>query len=182
MVTGKPKIKDVIPEILKIVGDFIVVGHSINFDISMLQKEAKRCGIVNFPFYIKNIDTLRLARLYGECEINSLQKLREHFNIKPYGTHRAMGDVFINIEVFKNLVKKFKTTDQILKVLEKPIALRLMPLGRYKLRKFSEIPLDYLLWARHQNFDEDLIYSIQKEIKKRKKTTFNKATNPFNNL
>ena len=56
-----------------------------------------RRNIEKQPF----IDTLRMARLYGESPINSLERLRQHFNIAAEGAHRAMSDVIVNIEVFK---------------------------------------------------------------------------------
>ena len=66
-----------------------------------------------------------------------LEKLREHFNIEPEGAHRAMSDVIVNISVFKYLSQSFKTTEQLLERLKKPILLKTMPLGKYKGRPFQ---------------------------------------------
>ena len=94
-----------------------------------------------------------------------------------------MNDVIVNIEVFKHLCRKFKTTEEILKRLEKPIALKLMPLGKHKGRPFREIPVEYLRWAAHQNFDQDLLFSLRSELKKRKQgNLFSQASNPFSDL
>ncbi len=183
MVAGKPKIGEVLPTILKLLEGKVIVGHGINFDIALICAEAKRCQIPttlhNAPF----IDTLRLARLYGESPINSLDKLREHFNLEPQGTHRAMSDVLVNIEVFKHLIKRYKTLKEILQALEKPIKLRAMPLGKHKGRRFEEIPLEYLLWAEKKDFDQDLLHSIRSEIRQRKKGGgFEQASSPFAGL
>ncbi len=183
MVEGKPKIGAILPDLLNMIDGHILVGHGIGFDIALIAAEAKRnnlqTNIAKAPF----IDTLRLARLYGESPINSLDKLRQHFNIEPQGAHRAMSDVIVNIEVFKFLTKSFKTTDAIFKTLQKPIKLRAMPLGKHKGRKFDEIPLEYLLWAERKDFDQDLLYSIRSEIKNRKRGGgFEQAANPFANL
>ncbi|MDX8431032.1 MAG: DUF3820 family protein [Candidatus Algichlamydia australiensis] len=182
MVQGKPMIGSVLKEIVKLIGNHILVGHGIGFDIDILQNAAKRhtvpCEIENN----KRIDTLRLARLYGESPTNSLQALRQHFNIPEEGAHRAMSDVVVNIEVFKFLSQNFRTAKELLERLKKPILMRQMPLGKHKARPFSEIPLDYLRWAVHQDFDMDLLFSIKSELSKRKRKNFAQAATPFSDL
>lgn len=183
MVFQKPEIKEILPSLLKFIGKHIIVGHGVKFDIDLIAKEAKRSGIdcsIQSNVYI---DTLRLARLYGESPANSLENLRQHFNIPAEGAHRAMNDVKVNIPVFKHLSKSFQTTEQLIKRMEKPILMKVMPLGKHKGRKFSEIPLDYLQWAAGKDFDLDLLYSIRVELKNRKqKDNFQTAANPFAGL
>lgn len=180
MVVGKPKIAEVLPKVLKMVGNHILVGHGIQLDIAFLQEEAKRhkipCHLDKNSFF----DTLRMARLYGESPVNSLERLRQHFNIAEEGAHRAMSDVIVNIEVFKYLAQRFTTTKELFERLQQPILLKTMPLGKHKGRPFGEIPLEYLQWAAHKDFDQDLLFSIRSELKKRKKgNQFRQASNPF---
>lgn len=183
MVEGKPTIKEILPQILQIIDKHILIGHGIHFDISLIAEEAKRNQIPTRILSQPSIDTLRLARLYGESPINSLEHLRQHFNIAAEGAHRAMNDVIVNIEVFKYLTKSFKSTEEIFRILQKPIKLKTMPLGKHKGRKFDEIPLEYLLWAERKDFDQDLLYSIRSELKNRKRGgRFEQASNPFNAL
>jgi DNA polymerase-3 subunit epsilon len=81
------------------------------------------------------------------------------------------------------LTRNFKTTEQITELLKKPILLKTMPLGKYKGRPFHELPLDYLNWVSHADFDQDLIYSVRTEIQKRKKGgSFSEAASPFSGL
>ncbi|MBT3394724.1 MAG: DNA polymerase III subunit epsilon [Waddliaceae bacterium] len=183
MVAGKPTIDKVLTEMLSFIGDSIVVGHGIEYDIAMVSNAAKRHGISCSLKKNKSLDTLRLARLYGKSPVNSLEFLRKHFSIEERGAHRAMNDVVVNIEVFKKLVESYNTTEDILDALSRPIAMKTMPLGKYKGREFRDIPEKYLLWAKHQNFDEDLLYSIRRELKKRKNVnSFEKSSNPFSSL
>lgn len=183
MIQGKPKIKDILPQLLQMIDGHILVGHGIGFDIELIAEEAKRFNIVTNIHKQPYIDTLRLARLYGESPVNSLQHLRHHFNIQPEGAHRAMSDVIVNIEVFKQLVKKYKTTEELFQILQKPIRMKTMPLGKHKGRRFEEIPLEYLVWAERKDFDQDLLYSIRLEIRNRKKGGgFEQSSNPFANL
>lgn len=183
MVMGKPKIQEVLPDILKMAGNRIIIGHGVHFDVEILALAADRFGI---PCSIRNnqqIDTLRLARSYGETPVNSLNELRKHFNIEAEGAHRAMGDVVVNMEVFKYLVKQYRNMEHLFEVLAKPIMIRTMPLGKHKGRLIKELPLDYLLYIASKDFDKDLLYSIRSEINRRKKgNLFSQMSNPFNDL
>jgi DNA polymerase-3 subunit epsilon len=183
MVQNKPTIDQVLPELLKIIGTHIIVGHGIGFDIDVVANAAERYSI---PCKIRNnrsLDTLRMARLYGDCAVNSLEQLRKHFNIPLEGAHRAMNDVVVNKEVFKHLYKRFKTTEQLFEALSRPILMNTMPLGKHKGRPLKEIPLQYLQWIANKDFDQDLLYSVRLELKRRKKgNLFNQASNPFLNL
>jgi DNA polymerase-3 subunit epsilon len=183
MLQGKPKVAQILPDVLKMIEGHIIVGHGIGFDIGLIAAEAKRHQIPTNIEKQRFIDTLRMARLYGESPVNSLEKLRQHFNIEPEGAHRAMSDVIVNIEVFKYLAKSYQTTDQLFKALEKPIKLKTMPLGKHKGRRFDEIPIDYLLWAERKDFDQDLLFSIRSELRNRKKGGgFEQSASPFGNL
>lgn len=183
MVQDKPTIAQVLPEILQIIGSHIIVGHGVGFDINILAIAAERHGI---PCKIRNnlyLDTLRMARIYGESPVNSLEHLRKHFNIPLEGAHRAMSDVIVNREVFQWLAKKFKTTEQLFDVLSRPIFMSTMPLGKHKGRPLKEVPLQYLQWIANKDFDQDLLYSVRTELKRRKKgNLFNQSANPFLNL
>lgn len=183
MLKGKPKVAEVLPELLKMIDGHILVGHGIGFDIALIAAEAKRNQIPTQIYKQPFIDTLRMARLYGESPINSLERLRQHFNIQAEGAHRAMSDVIVNIEVFKFLAKSYQTTEQLLKTLEKPIKLKAMPLGKHKGRRFDEIPIEYLLWAEKKDFDQDLLFSIRSELRNRKRGGgFEQSSNPFSSL
>ncbi|MBS4167759.1 DUF3820 family protein [Parachlamydia sp. AcF125] len=183
MVADKPSITHVIPQILDIIHSHPIVGHGVLFDIELIALAAERAGI---PCSIRQnpyLDTLRLARLYGESPINSLEQLRVHFNIQFEGAHRAMSDVLVNIEVFKHLAKRYKTMNNLFQILAKPILLKCMPLGKHKGRSLKEIPLDYLKWAAHKNFDQDLLFSLRSELKRRKQgNLFLQSASPFSDL
>lgn len=183
MVKGKPKVNTILPHLLKMIGNHIIIGHGIQLDISFISEECKRsqipCNLHQNPL----LDTLRMARLYGESPVNSLETLRKHFNIADEGAHRAMSDVIVNIEVFKYLAEGFITVEDLQRRLEKPILLKNMPLGKHKGRPFNEVPLQYLEWATKKDFDQDLLFSIRTELKMRKKgQKFQHSFNPFSNL
>lgn len=183
MVAGKPIIDKVLPEILRIIGKKTIVGHGIDFDVEILLKAAERAGIPTTIGNNRRIDTLRMARHYGESPTNSLQQLRNHFNIAEEGAHRALNDVIVNIEVFNNLSREFHTVEDLMAMLSRPIALKIMPLGKYKGRPLRDIPLDYLQYMARMDFDQDLLYTIRSEIKRRKSgQSFAQSANPFADL
>lgn len=183
MVTGKPTIVAFLPEVLDLIGKRIIVGHGVGFDIEILAQAAERAGI---PCTIRHnlyLDTLRMARLYGDSPTNSLEQLRRHFNIQPEGAHRAMSDVIVNMEVFKYLAKRYRTTQQLFDTLSKPVMMKTMPLGPHKGRPLKEVPIEYLIWAANKDFDQDLLFSLRSEIKRRKKgNLFSQSANPFSEL
>lgn len=183
MVAGKPTMAKILPELLKFIGKHVIVGHGVGFDIEVIALAADRAGIQHTLRSNRYLDTLRMARLYGESPINSLDQLRRHFNIEFEGAHRAMNDVIVNLEVFRYLAKSYRNLGQIFDALAKPVPLRLMPLGPHKGRPFKEVPMEYLLWAANKDFDQDLLFSIRSEINRRKKgNLFSQAGNPFLDL
>lgn len=183
MLEGKPTIDTVLPSLFAFVGSHRIIGHGIGFDIDFIKSAAKRAGMACPLEKNPVIDTLRLARLYGDSPNNSLETLAAHFNVPSAGAHRAMNDVEMNIEVFKHLAYPYQTTEEIFALLAKPIKMKFMPLGKYKGRPFGEIPLDYLLRAAQMDFDQDLLFSIRSEIKRRKLGKgFSEVTNPFTQL
>jgi len=183
MLLGKPKIESLLPEILQFIGRDLIVGHSVGLDIQLIVNAAKRmnmpCTLLARPY----IDTLRLARHYGDSPNNSLENLAQHFNVPSAGAHRAMTDVEMNIEVFKHLIRRYQTLEQVMDILSRPIKMKYMPLGKHKGRPFSEIPLQYLQYAARLDYDQDLLFSIRSELKRRKEGSgFSQAGNPFAQL
>lgn len=183
MVIGKPKCGALLPDIIDFIGDSYLVGHAIQYDLAMLSKEAERAQLTIPSFEGRVVDTLRLARAYGDSPNNSLQALATHFNLEAGKSHRAMDDVMLTIGLFRHLVKRYRTFHEILKVLSRPVLMKYMPLGKYKGRLFSEIPQPYLQWALKLKFDDDLTHTIKLELKKRKQGEgFLHQTSPFADL
>ena len=183
MVNDKPRIQDVLGQVLDLIGNYPIVGHGVNYDIDIVASSCQRNNIATTIRQNPTIDTLRLARLYGQSPTNSLEVLRQHFNIKAEGAHRAMSDVVVNIQVFKYLSTRFKNLQQIQECLEKPIFMKTMPLGKHKGRLLKDLPLDYILWAANQSFDRDLLFSLRSEVNRRKKgNSFAQSANPFHSL
>lgn len=185
MVTGSPRVAEVLPDLVDFMGDHIIIGHGIMYDLQLITSEAQRHG-VNCPDLTKRafFDTLRMARLYGDSPTNSLRQLGTHFNLATEGAHRAMNDVVMNVGVFRYLAERYRSTDELFKILKKPIRMKIMPLGKHKGRRIKdEVPIEYLRWMANKDFDDDLLFSVRSEIKRRAKGgNFSQSHNPFHEL
>jgi DNA polymerase-3 subunit epsilon len=183
MVADKPIISTILPHLLQFIGKHIIVGHGVGFDIDVIATAAERANIPCTLRHNLTIDTLRMARLYGDSPTNSLEQLRRHFNVENEGAHRAMSDVIVNVEVFKHLSKQYRRLEHIFEALSRPVLMKTMPLGPHKGRLLKEIPLEYLRWAANKDFDQDLLFSLRSELKRRKSgNLFTQAGNPFADL
>ncbi|TDQ17336.1 DNA polymerase-3 subunit epsilon [Algoriphagus boseongensis] len=103
-------------ELLQFLGNGILVGHHIGFDLEMLLKSLTPFGLDRFPNPV--IDTLNLAiRLeHGPMadwnQINqndySLDRLCTKFGIEPDDRHTAAGDALLTAQLFQKLLFKAK--------------------------------------------------------------------------
>ena len=92
MVKDAPALADILPGFLEWIGDDILLGHNVNFDINFLYDNAEELG--EKPVDNDFIDTLRLARyLYPEERHNRLRDLIARFDIAETQQHRALADV-----------------------------------------------------------------------------------------
>lgn len=91
MVADALGIEDVLPRFLEFIGEDIVVGHNVHFDVNFLYDYAEDFELK--PFSNDLVDTLRLSRrLYPELQSHKLSALAAHFGVEPDGEHRALAD------------------------------------------------------------------------------------------
>lgn len=104
MVKTAPKFHEIAKRIVEIIQGTTLVGHNIDFDYRMLRQSFKSLG---FPFEIKTIDTIPLAKiLFPDEESYSLGKLCKSLGIPLVDVHRASGDARATLELFKMLIVK----------------------------------------------------------------------------
>lgn len=91
IVADAPGIEDVLPRFLEFIGEDIVVGHNVHFDVNFIYDYAEDFELK--PFSNDLVDTLRLSRrLYPELQSHKLSALAAHFGVEPDGEHRALAD------------------------------------------------------------------------------------------
>ncbi|KFI49922.1 DNA polymerase III [Bifidobacterium biavatii DSM 23969] len=92
MVKDAPVLADVLPVFLDWLGDDLILGHNVNFDVNFLYDSAET--LLGRSVSNDFIDTLRLARyLYPKERHNRLSDLIVRFNIAETQSHRSIADV-----------------------------------------------------------------------------------------
>jgi len=100
-------------EIDDFIGNDILVGHNINFDINFIYDNLINCDYL--PLTNDFVDTLRLSRrILPELEHHRLIDLADYYNIDTKGNHRSMKDVEITNSIYINLKNSLlKTFDNV---------------------------------------------------------------------
>jgi len=92
MLSTAPAIDEVLPGFIDFVGDAIIVGHNVNFDVNFIYDNC--VGILKKGFTNDFVDTMRLSRrLFPQERHHRLCDLIERFGIGNAVEHRALADV-----------------------------------------------------------------------------------------
>ncbi len=105
MVTGKPKIEDVLPRFHDYVGDAVLVAHNAAFDMKFLQLKEGLCKI---KFDNPVLDTVLLSAIvHDHTNQHTLDAVAERFSIEipPETRHTALGDSLATAGVLLKLVE-----------------------------------------------------------------------------
>ena len=97
-VRGAPKIADVIADVVRFVGDHLIVGHNINFDIEFLKQNGA-------PFSNPTIDTYELASaLLPTTPRYNLNALMQELQLEAEGDyHSALADSLATSKLYEAL-------------------------------------------------------------------------------
>lgn len=102
MLIDAPSISEILPDFINYVGDDIVVGHNVNFDINFVYDVYLKL----YDKYFSNpfVDTLRLSRnLLPELKHHRLKDLIEYFEISIERQHRSFDDCKATLECYNKL-------------------------------------------------------------------------------
>lgn len=97
----------VLYEFKKFLGNDIIIGHNVNFDIDFIYDSM----VDNLGEYLSNdyIDTLRISRkVLPELKHHKLDNLIDYFNLTKRNEHRALNDCVLTNQVYINLVNFLK--------------------------------------------------------------------------
>src|SRR3989338_1633845 len=113
MIADAPKSREVLPAFLEFLGDAVIVGHNVKFDLSFLCYELSLLGR-----WLREkttvIDTLKMARnLLPQRGRYPLWSVADGLGIKWDQEHRAMSDAELTVEVFLRLVKTMGKKDMV---------------------------------------------------------------------
>jgi exodeoxyribonuclease X len=144
--------------------DYILVGHSVDFDIKMLQQS----GIKNLPS--RFICTWRCARhLFPDAPRHSNQVLRYYLNLPapPVSTHpphRALADVLVTSALLHVMLEQ-KTIAELLELSVTPVLLQTCTFGaKWRGKPWQEVDEGYLRWllsCKDPPLQEDVQYTAR---------------------
>jgi DNA polymerase-3 subunit epsilon len=106
MVVQAPDIANALPTFLEFIGDSVIVGHNIRFDMSFLNAAATRLG---YPALGNDtVDTAGLGRRLVVEEVRNmrLQTLANHFRSPVKPIHRALDDARATAHVLHGLLER----------------------------------------------------------------------------
>ncbi|CAN5811416.1 DEDD exonuclease domain-containing protein [soil metagenome] len=102
MVATAPRFASIAPTVIELIGDQLIVGHNVSFDIGFLNTELARAGhprLVN-----QSLDTLSLAdAMLPDLRRLSLTEVTRHLGIRQSEAHRAAADAGATLEVLNGL-------------------------------------------------------------------------------
>ncbi|MBR1654365.1 MAG: exonuclease [Clostridia bacterium] len=115
MLQNAPDISEVLPSFNEFIGDDILIGHNVNFDINFIYDN--NMEFLQKPFSNSFIDTLRIARkILPELKHHRLDDLIKYFNEEVRNEHRALNDCILTNEIYKDLISiaidKFGTFEE----------------------------------------------------------------------
>jgi DNA polymerase III subunit epsilon len=105
MVRGAPSIDDVLPLVLRFIGDAVFVAHNAAFDVGFLRAAAARA---HPPFAPVVVDTARLARRLLRDEVRDcrLATVAQHLRARTRPEHRALADARATVDVLHGLIER----------------------------------------------------------------------------
>jgi DNA polymerase-3 subunit epsilon len=106
MVLPAPRIESVLPSLLEFVGDAVIVGHNVRFDLGFLRAALERSGrprLTN-PW----VDTCALARRLVRDEVPNcrLGTLASRLRLDHRPTHRALDDALATADLLHLLLER----------------------------------------------------------------------------
>tara|TARA_B100002049_G_scaffold216510_1_gene182481 strand:+ start:9542 stop:11182 length:1641 start_codon:yes stop_codon:yes gene_type:complete len=106
MVCRAPKIEQVLPSLLEFVGDSVIVGHNVGFDLAFLNAALRRSGRTHWEGC--KVDTLALARRLIRHEVpnHKLRTLAKYFRLAHQPNHRALDDAQATADLLHQLLEQ----------------------------------------------------------------------------
>lgn len=107
MLAQAPDPEQVIPGFMRFIGNAVLIGHNVNFDVNFLYDAAEQCGLTltnNF------IDTLRISKkILPDLKRHRLKDVAEELGISHNGAHRAEADCEITAQCYEAMRARILT-------------------------------------------------------------------------
>jgi DNA polymerase-3 subunit epsilon len=106
LVATAPRIESVLGSLMGFVGDAVLVGHNVSFDLAFLRAALERDGRSAYSPTV--IDTVALARRLVRDEVPDcrLGTLASRFRLDHRPTHRALDDALATVDLLHLLIER----------------------------------------------------------------------------
>lgn len=106
MVIPAPRIETVLPNLLEFIGDSVVVGHNVRFDVGFIDAALRRSDRAPLPN--RRVDTVGLARRLLRDEVPNcrLGTLAERLRLPHRPSHRALDDALATTDLLHLLIER----------------------------------------------------------------------------
>lgn len=102
MVEDAPSFAEIAPKVLQLLEPCVFVAHNVNFDYSFVRQQLADEGL---DWEAKKLCTVRLSRkIFPGFPSYSLSNLCNSLGIEHTVKHRAGGDTWVTVEIFKQLL------------------------------------------------------------------------------
>ena len=105
MLSDAATIDEVLPDFLSFIGNDVILGHNIKFDLRFLRANCEK--YLNIQLENESVDTLGLARKYSGAPSCKLDSLAEFYGVNSSGHHRALRDCEMTYEIYKKMFRQF---------------------------------------------------------------------------
>jgi len=119
---GAPKLKDILYEFKKFIGNSIFVAHNVRFDYNFISESLQKFGFEEM--LNRRLCTISLAKKTIESEKYGLSYLKEHLCIDTGDHHRAYADALSALRIFEislqNIPENVKSTEDLIEFSNSP--------------------------------------------------------------
>lgn len=131
MLEKAPKLNEKIPEILHFIGNDIILGYNVNFDINFMYDAIKNFN--GQEFSNDYLDVLKISRrALKDIKHHKLKDIASYFNYE-YKAHRALQDCIATFDLY-NLLKEY--------IIKNNINIKPLPKKRYSITDIKSEVID----------------------------------------
>ncbi|ATW24579.1 exonuclease domain-containing protein [Candidatus Formimonas warabiya] len=114
MVRHAPRIGDVLPDLIKFIGESIIIAHNASFDMGFFKWNAAQSGgEISNPV----IDTLSVSRkMFPELHNHKLGTVVEHLGISINNAHRALNDAKATGQIMIHCLRTLEREHPVMKL------------------------------------------------------------------
>ena len=123
--------KQAIDEFMEFLSQSVVIGHNVNYDISILKENMKAVGIGEDVLSNPVFDTLSLSRrLFEGLNSYRLESLQRELSLSHIPTHNAMDDVICTLQLLEKITEKLESSSKCRKEIFRSYEDRFYPVAR----------------------------------------------------